>query len=641
MRMRGIQWFAFGAILAGAWSLPPALARPVETRGAHRLETSDAMPGAIGRRRLLQGEPLAHIPQPIVARVPSPAIVELAQEVPLEPPPIDKPTSKAAVQRRSELLVGILLGHAYRLRIRGISTLEETELYPTIELLDRLSPPVGKELDYPIPFEFTAEELRLAAEGNYVTKVIYVEDSDTPFPIASDAKRDLPYFEVLPHEDPLEVADLLGRPVAMLRIGAARPDESTDLRGFFHGFPPVEEYDPDQMKVARMLLGGSPSGGTLRALAIRHGLGASPIARRVAHEEFDIPTEIPAVQDPAEFGGVERFAPHGDGRPDGCGIDSPNAACETVIPCPSDQRRPVHDDEYVCDGGDRDVLARSDKQGSLSGVNSEDTVATFRTPSGQRRVVASSRACVYSPRFVAARKTVRLIVHEQTQLVLDVQEQRAAEQANSRDGEDAVIANQWVEGSNGTSISHAVQDRRPGRLVERVLRPEEGSNRDLPWQHRLATRTGMVRDMDRVALQIARHNAIEWSSAHAVQVIIDEESAPELRRLRGANEGVLYEAGNGARLQLIKTASRPDAAPGETISFSLQFKNCGPEPMDQLVIEDHLTHRLGYVENSQDCSRAAEFTNSATETGMLLRWSLGEVLGPGDDGVITFDCRMR
>jgi hypothetical protein len=52
-----------------------------------------------------------------------------------------------------------------------------------------------------------------------------------------------PWFDVGGGRDPLAVADGLGRPVAILRMGGRVPDQGNDP-GFFFGSPPWFAYPP-------------------------------------------------------------------------------------------------------------------------------------------------------------------------------------------------------------------------------------------------------------------------------------------------------------------------------------------------------------------------------------------------------------
>jgi hypothetical protein len=82
----------------------------------------------------------------------------------------------------------------------------------------------------------------MALGGKYVTRVIYIEDPDRAIPIARTAK-DESWFEVDPGDDPLVVADTLGRPVAILRLGGRTPGPEGPTAEFMYGSPPVELLD--------------------------------------------------------------------------------------------------------------------------------------------------------------------------------------------------------------------------------------------------------------------------------------------------------------------------------------------------------------------------------------------------------------
>ena len=76
------------------------------------------------------------------------------------------------------------IGYVYRLQVTSIPNNDGVDIYPTIELIDRLYPPPGLALRFPIPIDLTQDELELAASGAFVTRVIYVEDPLHALPIA-------------------------------------------------------------------------------------------------------------------------------------------------------------------------------------------------------------------------------------------------------------------------------------------------------------------------------------------------------------------------------------------------------------------------------------------------------------------------
>jgi hypothetical protein len=66
--------------------------------------------------------------------------------------------------------------------------------------------------------------------------VIYLEDPRQALPVRENPNSQT-WFEAAPGQDPLAVADGLGRPVAILRLGGRLPDQGADAQ-FFFGSPP-------------------------------------------------------------------------------------------------------------------------------------------------------------------------------------------------------------------------------------------------------------------------------------------------------------------------------------------------------------------------------------------------------------------
>ncbi len=183
-------------------------------------------PGAIGSRQLLRGGPLPGFFQPVEIKAPSGALVSLASAGRFDRP------------QRAPLRAGLLIGQVYRLRVVKIPRNPGIEIFPTIELIDRLYSPRGQQWRFAIPVELTQEDLELARSGKFVTRVIYLEDPQTATPVADDLQTQN-WHEVGPGRDPLVAADSLGRPVAILRLGVRMPDadEGPDMR-FLFGCPP-------------------------------------------------------------------------------------------------------------------------------------------------------------------------------------------------------------------------------------------------------------------------------------------------------------------------------------------------------------------------------------------------------------------
>ena len=195
-------------------------------------------PGAIGSRQLMRGGPLPGFFQPVEIKAPSGALISLA---------VDGQFDEA---RQGSRKVGLLIGSVYRLRVTGIRLAAGLEVFPTVEIIDRTYAPIGMELRFPIPIELSEDDLRLALEGKFVTRVIYVENPRNALP-ARENPQAQEWFEVKPGQDPLAVADALGRPVAILRLGGRLPETSASPDpSFLFGCPPFVCYRSEPVKAA-------------------------------------------------------------------------------------------------------------------------------------------------------------------------------------------------------------------------------------------------------------------------------------------------------------------------------------------------------------------------------------------------------
>jgi hypothetical protein len=216
--------------LAVAWfgwtSTTSAQAPPVHYHHAGAMP-----PGAIGSQHLLRGGPLPGYFQPVELKLPEGATISPAVDGVFEEPVL------------GPLKIGMLIGAVYRLRVTNIPLHEGVEVYPSVEVIDRLYPPRRTEHKFPIPIDITQEDLELAASGRFVTRVIYLEDPEAALPVAEDPAQQT-YFEVRRGENPLDVADRLGRPMAILRIGGRVPDASGLDAAFLYGSPPLLKFLP-------------------------------------------------------------------------------------------------------------------------------------------------------------------------------------------------------------------------------------------------------------------------------------------------------------------------------------------------------------------------------------------------------------
>ncbi|MFK7770203.1 MAG: hypothetical protein AB8B55_23535 [Mariniblastus sp.] len=147
----------------------------------------------------------------------------------------------------SRVSVGLRIGPVYRLKLTNIPKFEGKELYPSIEVLNKLNPPQGLDHEFPVQIVLTQDDLAQAFEGRLVTKVIYLENGDNALP-HRHKEDEQPYFDVGGGEDPLRAARKLGKPMAIVRIGSRIPLPSERV-GEFNFYAPEPTVLPDPQTI--------------------------------------------------------------------------------------------------------------------------------------------------------------------------------------------------------------------------------------------------------------------------------------------------------------------------------------------------------------------------------------------------------
>ncbi|MFP6669928.1 MAG: hypothetical protein VB857_00820 [Pirellulaceae bacterium] len=183
-------------------------------------------PGTVGRSQLLRGGPVVGYYQPVEFKALDGMQVSVAKD--------GKFQSAAPVVK-----AGLLIGQVYRLRVSKIPFQAGREVYPSVEIINRLYPPQGLAWKFPIPIHLTSRDMEFALQGRYITRVIYLENPRAAVPAVATANIQ-PYFDVGTTEDPLHIADQLGRPMAILRLGSRVPRLDRTTNSFLFNSPPVQ-----------------------------------------------------------------------------------------------------------------------------------------------------------------------------------------------------------------------------------------------------------------------------------------------------------------------------------------------------------------------------------------------------------------
>jgi len=196
----------------------------------HPLNGGVLVPGATATAQLQRGGPLPGYFQPLEIHAPQGAAISVAVENQFTQP------------QPAPFKAAMLIGPVYRLRVTNIPHREGDEVYPTIEVINRLYPPVGEELRFPIPIELNQEDLLAAIEGKFITRIVYLENPRAAYARGEDPKTQFT-LEASPKEDPLVMADRLGRPMAIVRIGGRIPtDVANPDEEFMYHSPPLLRF---------------------------------------------------------------------------------------------------------------------------------------------------------------------------------------------------------------------------------------------------------------------------------------------------------------------------------------------------------------------------------------------------------------
>ena len=299
-------------------------------------------------------------------------------------------------------------------------------------------------------------------------------------------------------------------------------------------------------------------------------------------------------------------------------------------------------DEYLCDGGDRDVPVAVAPDWTMYGLESEDAVAHFDTLDGRTLVEPSTRVCVYAPRFAAVRTVTRIEASEQadqpgrvvlpTKPVLNDEVQIATSSLQREQALRQVSA----------KLPEVYEMKQGDGAISSILQPNAFEDSYLPFENLAVIRIGRFDQTEKARLAQAVSSAIVWTSTQAVQIEIDRQTAVALHTNQSAQLTYVVDIPNSPRLRLIKVASTDSAKPGETVDFTLRFDNIGDQALGNLVIVDNLTTRLEYVPGSSQASVKADFRSSVNEgQSLVLRWEIADPVGPGKGGIIRFQCKVR
>lgn len=353
---------------------------------------------------------------------------------------------------------------------------------------------------------------------------------------------------------------------------------------------------------------------------------------------------------------IQQVAYHQPERPPG-----------TITDCPPEPRMPVagpdpygvgmplvetaqlpdperYCDEYLCDGGDRDLPVHYSATERL-GLDTEDTVAEYVDHKGRERMKPSNKVCVYAPRFAAVRTISQPMLGEGVDKSVGMMTAAADSELRSR-----LASNQKVKRDAMGDIR--VRSRASGLdseefgigVAQDVAAVQHDKINNLFQDFNFAS--SVHHDQTAAArLNYGLGAAVVWTREN-FPVITGQIEVPTegLFEVSAATITVIDDrpSDEPGQLQLAKFADKKDAKPGDVITFTIRYRNAGPREVHYVRIVDNLTPRLEYVDDSAHSDRDGRLAvEDNGEGSLVLTFELAEPLPAEASGVVTFQARVR
>lgn len=320
------------------------------------------------------------------------------------------------------------------------------------------------------------------------------------------------------------------------------------------------------------------------------------------------------------------------------GAPLPNPGMDPNFYTPDCTRMP---DEYICDGGDREVNVSVLADWTVRGLDTEDTIAHYDTLQGETIIEESNRVCIYAPRFAAVRTVKGLSGHQQMENPLAARDRLLPHQDDIDTIVTTSVQHQQPLGKFGLKPVTIYEQRDIGIRLERTQIVAGLAQGFMPHEDFRLIKFGVYDSAEKARLANMIDNAIAWTSDQSVKVAIDDKLPVEASNNFAAEQLYVYDFGE-SRLRIVKTASKQNAKPGEIIDFTLRFDNIGDQTIGNVTVIDSLTTRLEYVEGSVQSSVAADFYTQENEAdSLVLRFEVADPVKVGQGGVIRFQARVR
>lgn len=314
-------------------------------------------------------------------------------------------------------------------------------------------------------------------------------------------------------------------------------------------------------------------------------------------------------------------------------------ACDTCNG-PSTENYP---DEYLCDGGDRDLPVHYDQFNRRS-LDTEDTILEYTDRTGIEKTKPSNRVCIYAPRFASVRTVSR--PHEEfgSNEIAGFDHLAATSGMHSRLKASNNVKRVMTGGIAVRSRASGLAIEEGQGLVAQLRAPSAHDKLLNVYQSLNFVRFGRVDDSDTARLNYGLQAATLWTRKEFPVITAKTDMVLEGHFTQVAADitGIDDEDKAAEDLRIVKLADKKSASPGDEIEFTIRYDNLGGHEAYHIRIVDNLTPRLQYIVDSATSDRPGRLVLQDNGEGSeILVWELDDPLPGKTGGTVTFKARVR
>lgn len=314
-------------------------------------------------------------------------------------------------------------------------------------------------------------------------------------------------------------------------------------------------------------------------------------------------------------------------------------ACD-VCNIPSPEK---YDDEYLCDGGDRDIPIHYDQYNRLS-LDTEDTVVEYTDRAGHEQVKPSNRVCIYAPRFASVRTVSRPYEGLGSSEAAGLGHLAASGGMSSRLKPSNNVKREASGGIAIRSRASGVETEEGQGLVAQLNRPSFHDKLLNLYEAMTFVQFGRVDDTETARLNYGIQAASLWTRDAYPVITAKTDMVLEGHFTQSASDitGIDEADKRAEQLRIVKLADKKTASPGDVVEFTIRYDNLGGHEAYHIRIVDNLTPRLEYIQDSATSDRDGRLVlQDNGEGSQILVWELDDPLPGKTGGTVTFKARVR